>query len=76
MNNTLAPDRWLDTPIIGIRVKEKNLEKNGRVECPYCHLAVIEDEFLHCEGCDTSMCLYCYEVAPCPEHSINRALLA
>ena len=53
-------DEWLLTPR-GYRIKEKNLSKHGRLECPVCYLAVIEDEYLHCPECEKAMCLYCWE---------------
>lgn len=48
-----------------------NDDEEERIECPFCHETVIEDEFLVCPECDdrdgthTNICLYCYE-GGCP----------
>ncbi len=56
----------LYTPL-GVPINEQDLEAEGRIECPFCHTAVIEDEFFPCPECEVSMCLYCYEEHDCPE---------
>lgn len=35
--------------------------KQGRLICPVCETAVIEDEYLPCENCDSHLCLYCWQ---------------
>ena len=37
------------------------LEAQGRVICPVCDWAVIEDEYIPCSECGEGVCVYCYE---------------
>ena len=56
--------KQLLTPL-GALVNENELDDLGRIECPQCHLAVIEDEYFPCPECGQDLCLYCWE-AGCP----------
>lgn len=58
----------LYTPL-GDEISEQELEEVGRIECPFCHLAVIEDEFFPCPTCEANICPYCYEASTCPDRS-------
>ena len=51
--------------VLGEKLTEQQVEAQGRVVCPLCELAVIEDELVICPGCDRRLCLYCYEAQEC-----------
>lgn len=38
----------------------------GRVICPVCEGAVIEDEYTACWECEEGLCIYCWEDGACP----------
>lgn len=44
----------------GESIKPEELEEQERIECPGCHLAVLE-EYIPCEDCESGWCLYCWE---------------
>ena len=51
--------------VLGENLTEQQVGDQGRVICPLCELAVIEDELIICPDCDNRLCLYCYEAQEC-----------
>jgi hypothetical protein len=46
----------------GEEIDSDDLEDAGRIECPFCHVAILEDEIGPCPYCDADLvCMYCLE---------------